>query len=57
MSSTEEQQREETLLELARELCAVIESGDLTGEEALEALAGIRELLDFLKIPPRNRQH
>jgi hypothetical protein len=39
------------LLELARDLCAVIEHGEMTGEEALEALAGLRALLDLLTIP------
>ena len=33
MSSPEEQQRQATLLELARELCAVIERGEITAEE------------------------
>jgi hypothetical protein len=36
------------LLELARELCAVIERGEITAEEGLEALAGLRALLDLL---------
>jgi hypothetical protein len=45
------------LLELARDLCEAIEGGDLTGEEALKVLGGLRVLLSFLTIPPRNRQH
>jgi hypothetical protein len=45
------------LLELARELCAVIERGEITAEEGLEALAGLRALLELLTIPPRHRQH
>jgi hypothetical protein len=57
MSSSEEQQRQATLLELAHDLCAVIERGEITAEEGLEALAGLRGLLDLLTIPPRNRQH
>jgi hypothetical protein len=57
MSSPEEQQRQATLLELARELCAVIERGEITAEEGLEALAGLRALLELLTIPPRHRQH
>ena len=56
MSNLDEQQHQEMLLELARDLCAVIERGDLTGEEALEALAGLRALMTFLKIAPRNRR-
>jgi hypothetical protein len=57
MSSPEEQQRQATLLELARELCAVIERGEITAEEGLEALTGLRAVLDLLTIPPRHRQH
>jgi hypothetical protein len=40
MSSPEEQQRQATLLELARELCAVIERDEITAEEGLEAPRG-----------------
>ena len=57
MSSPEEQQRQATLLELARDLCAVIERGEIPAEEGLEALAGLRGLLDLLTIPPHHRQH
>jgi hypothetical protein len=43
MSSPEEQQlRQATLLELARELCDVIERGDLTREESLQVLRGFK---------------
>ena len=57
MSSPEEQQRQAALLELARDLCAAIERGEITGLDGLEALSGLRALLDLLTIPPRNRQH
>jgi hypothetical protein len=49
--------RNDLLLELARDLCEAIEAGDLTGEEALKVLGGLRVLMSFLKVPPRNQQH
>ena len=56
-SSGERQIRQATLLEMARDLCAVIERDELTREESLEVLTGLRALLEVLSVPPHDLQH
>jgi hypothetical protein len=42
---------------MARDLCAVIERDELTREESLEVLTGLRALLEVLSVPPHDLQH
>jgi hypothetical protein len=59
MSGTKNQRkiRRATLVELAQNLCMVIERGELTPEESLQVLAGLQALLELLSVPPRELQH
>jgi hypothetical protein len=57
MRTPEEQNRHTELHELARALCAEIESCELTSEQALEIFETLQALLCLLSVPPRDQQH
>jgi hypothetical protein len=57
MSTPEEQHHRAALLEMARDLCTLIEDHELSSDEALAVFEGLKALLWLLSVPPRDEQH